>query len=262
MRVAAILTAAGSGSRLGHALPKALVPAGERPLVVHAARNLAASGVVDEIVVTVPRTHTAAFASAMTHADLHGVPVRLAVGGPTRQASVAAGLAELERAVDVVLVHDAARAFAPPALVRRVVDAVRAGHRAVVPGVPLADTVVRVDPDGAVHGVDRATLRAVQTPQGFDRALLDLAHARATAEAGDDATAATDDASLCARLGEPVTLVDGSDTAVKITTPRDLALAQVLAAEADAASRAADEAEGDASGAGPAPSEGAGVVAR
>lgn len=231
MRVAAILTAAGSGSRLGHALPKALVPAGEHALVVHAARNLAASGSVDEIVVTVPRTHLAAFASAMTHADLHGVPVRLAVGGATRQASVAAGLAELGPGVEVVLVHDAARAFAPPALVRRVVDSVRAGHRAVVPGVPLTDTVVRVEADGGVHGVDRATLRAVQTPQGFERALLDLAHARAQADAQDDATAATDDASLCARLGEPVTLVEGSDAAVKITTPRDLALAQVLAAE-------------------------------
>ncbi|NCT91935.1 2-C-methyl-D-erythritol 4-phosphate cytidylyltransferase [Cellulomonas sp. APG4] len=246
MRVAAILTAAGSGSRLGHALPKALVPAGDDALVVHAARNLAASGVVDEIVVTVPRTHLAAFASAMTHADLHGVPVRLAVGAGTRQASVAAGLAELGPDVDVVLVHDAARAFAPPALVRRVADAVREGHRAVVPGVPLADTVVQVDEDGDVHGVDRATLRVVQTPQGFDRALLDRAHARAAARAQDDATAATDDASLCARLGEPVTLVEGADAAVKITTPRDLALAQVLAAEASAAAQVA-----------PAPADGA-----
>src|SRR5690606_17747778 len=124
------------------------------------------------------------------------VPVRLVVGGATRQASVAAGLALLGPEVDVVLAHDAARALAPASLVQRVVAAVRDGNRVVVPGLALADSVVQVS-DGGARPVDRNALRAVQTPQGFDRALLDRAHAAAADRASDEASAATDDASLC-----------------------------------------------------------------
>jgi 2-C-methyl-D-erythritol 4-phosphate cytidylyltransferase len=228
--VAAVLTAAGSGARLGHALPKALVEVAGTPLVVHAAQALAVSGVVDHIVVTVPAEHQAAFATAMTHAgvDLRDVPVTLVVGGATRQASVAAGLAAVGPDVDVVLVHDAARAFAPPALVVAVVEAVRSGHRAVVPGLAVTDSVVEVV-DGVAVPVDRDRLRAVQTPQGFDRALLDRAHANGAGLADDEATAATDDASMCAALGEPVTVIDGSERAMKVTTPRDLMVAELLA---------------------------------
>lgn len=244
MVTAAVLTAAGSGTRLGAAGPKALVGLAGTSLLRRAAQNLARSGVVEHLVVTVPAGAEAAF-----RAELAGVPglaaadratpgvaLQVVAGGGSRQASVAAGLAVLPPEVDVVLVHDAARALAGPALVRRVAAAVRSGRRAVVPVLPLADTVKRVGPaevDGAapvLATVPRADLRAVQTPQGFDRALLDAAHAAGAARAGDEATAATDDAALVEALGETVWAVEGEEQAMKITTPRDLAVAEALLA--------------------------------
>ncbi len=245
MTTLAILTAAGSGTRLGRDVPKALVDLGGSPLVLHAARCLAASGVVDRIVVTAP-AGLAGAVSDVVAADAHvACPVRVVDGGPTRQASVAAGLALAGPEDDVVLVHDAARPLAPPELVRRVVAAVRAGHPAVVPGLPVTDTIKRVSPAAAtrasaarpdpgpvvervVDTPDRALLRAVQTPQGFDRALLQRAHAAGAARAAQEDVAATDDAGLVEALGEEVHVVAGEESALKITTERDLALARVL----------------------------------
>lgn len=238
MSTAAILTAAGSGTRLGLPGPKALVELAGVPLVLHAARRLAASGVVASIVVTVPPGRAGGFRALLggpVRPGL-GVPVAVVEGSTSRQASVAAGLAALpaDADVDVVLVHDAARALASPGLVRAVESAVRSGHRAVVPGLPVADTIKQVgEPvDGAapvVATVPRATMRAVQTPQGFERALLDAAHAAGADRAADEATAATDDAALVEALGEQVWVVPGEEGAMKITTTRDLAVAELLA---------------------------------
>lgn len=271
MRTAAVLTAAGSGSRLGHRLPKALVPLDGTPLLTHAARRLVASGGVDVLVVTVPDGHDAAFRAALDDAvpqgDGDAVAVLVVTGGPSRQASVAAALAVLPADVDVVLVHDAARALVPPSLVRRVVDAVRSGNPAVIPALVVTDTVVEVgvgvlpvdagrgegrDPAGrsgraaaeplvlpVARTLDRAALRAVQTPQGFDRAVLDEAHAAAADRAHDERVAATDDASLVALLGRPVVAVAGDERALKITSPRDLALAHLVLDQG--ASSSADE---------------------
>ncbi|MEE6295584.1 2-C-methyl-D-erythritol 4-phosphate cytidylyltransferase [Georgenia wangjunii] len=249
----AVLTAAGSGTRLGHARPKALVELDGEPLVLRAARALAASGCVAHVVVTAPVDHACdvaalfpAAAGAVRGTETPGVihsgtvpgtdvPVTVVVGGSTRQASVAAGLTALPDDVDVVLVHDAARALATPELVRRVVDAVRAGHRAVVPAVPVSDTIKEVDVGSADGGgapvrrtLDRAVLRAVQTPQGFDRAQLEAAHAAGLARAADEGLAASDDAGLVEAMGEPVWVVPGEVVAMKITTPLDLALAELL----------------------------------
>lgn len=150
-------------------------------------------------------------------------------GGATRQRSVWHGLQALaESDVDVVLVHDAARCLAPPGLFARVTAAVRAGSDAVVPALAVTDTIRAVD-DGIV---DRARLRAVQTPQGFRRDVLLSAHAEAAAQADDESTAATDDAGLVERHGGTVVLVDGDPLAFKITTPFDLVLAEgVLAGD-------------------------------
>lgn len=238
MPTAAILTAAGSGTRLGLPGPKALVELAGVPLVLHAARRLASSGVVASVVVTVPPGRAAGFRALLAGPVRPGlgVPVTVVEGSTSRQASVAAGLAALGAEVDVVLVHDAARALASPDLVRVVEGAVRSGHRAVVPGLPVADTIKQVgEPAGAdgaapvVATVPRATMRAVQTPQGFDRALLDAAHAAGADRAASEATAATDDASLVEALGEQVWVVDGEESAMKITTTRDLAVAELLA---------------------------------
>jgi len=218
----AILTAAGSGLRLGHPEPKALVRLHETPLLQHAARRLVMSGVIDHLVVTAPDGHESICRALLPEADV-------VVGGATRQESVAAGLARVPDSSDVVLVHDAARPLASPELIRRVVAAVRAGHRAVVPGVPVTDTITAVDPgaEGATAArgtVPRAGLRAVQTPQGFDRTVLDAAHAAHRLDGG----LVTDDAGLVELLGEPVWLVPGEESAMKITTARDLALAELL----------------------------------
>lgn len=222
MTLGAVLTAAGSGSRLGHALPKALVPVAGRPLVAHAAARLRAAGVT-HLVVTAGADHLEEVRAAV--ADPGAVVV---AGGPSRQASVAAGLAALAPEVGIVLVHDAARPFAPVALIDRVVAAVREGHGAVVPGLAVTDTVVRAPevPGAVTGGADRSELRNVQTPQGFDRALLERAHAAAADRAATEATAATDDASLVAALGEPVWTVPGDPAAAKITTATDLAAAE------------------------------------
>lgn len=251
MTTAAILTAAGSGSRFGAAVPKALVQLAGMPLVVHAARRLAGSGVIDLIVVTAPAEFVAEFQAVIegaVHRAADGVvdvPVRLVVGRASRQGSVAAALETLPPEVDVVLVHDAARPLAPGSLIARVVAAVRSGSRAVIPALAVTDTIVEVSdttPGAAgstgsaaarlavVANPDRAALRIVQTPQGFDRAVLDRAHAAAAHRAGDEASSATDDASLVAALGEVVHVVPGDPDAAKITTPRDLAAAELTLA--------------------------------
>jgi 2-C-methyl-D-erythritol 4-phosphate cytidylyltransferase len=125
-----------------------------------------------------------------------------------------------------VLVHDAARALTPPELVVRVVEALRAGHSAVVPALALSDTVKAVDANGVVLGTpERAGLRAVQTPQGFTTELLLRAYQRA---ADSSAADFTDDASLVEHIGGQVQVVDGDPLAFKITTRLDILLAQAI----------------------------------
>ena len=140
---------------------------------------------------------------------------------------MAAGLAALSDQVGVVLVHDAARCLAPAGVFGRVVEAVRDGALAVVPGVPVVDTIKQVDSAGRVVATpERSQLRAVQTPQGFRRDVLERAHA----ESSPESIAATDDATLVERLGETVVVVDGDPRALKVTTPADLeGAARILA---------------------------------
>ncbi|GAB3582107.1 2-C-methyl-D-erythritol 4-phosphate cytidylyltransferase [Calidifontibacter terrae] len=214
--VGVVVVAAGMGTRLGAGIPKALVAVDGEPLVVHAMRAIGAMAHPHEVVVVVPPTHRAQFAQALSGA-------RLVDGGAERTDSVAAGLAALGPAVQIVLVHDAARAFAPAALFDRVVAAVGEGADAVVPGLPVVDTIKEVDGDDVVTATaDRARLRAVQTPQGFRRAALEKAHA--------GGASATDDAALVERAGGSVRVVPGDPLAHKVTTPADLERLQVPAA--------------------------------
>jgi 2-C-methyl-D-erythritol 4-phosphate cytidylyltransferase len=209
-----IVAAAGSGLRLGADLPKALVPLAGRPLVCWAVDALRAGG-VDEVVVAVPETERAAFAAVL------GGDVVLVAGGPTRTASVRAALAAVTDA-DVVLVHDAARPLTPPDVVARVLAALAAGAPAVVPVLPVADTVVVVEGEEITEAVPRATLRRVQTPQGFTRAALVDAYA-----ALEDGAELTDDAAVVRAAGHPVTTVDGDERAAKVTVSHDLELAEL-----------------------------------
>lgn len=224
---AVVVVAAGSGTRLGHGIPKALVPLAGRPLLEHALRGIAEAGIADRVLVTVPAGDLELSALARAHGAL---PV---TGGATRAASVRAALAELGRtgpSCTGVLVHDAARCLTPPSVFRSVAQHLRAGGRAVVPVLPVADTMRRVDDAGRSLGtVDRTALRAVQTPQGFDLALL-RAVDRAAAEAGADPETVTDDASLVEAHAPDVVVrtVPGHEHAFKITRPLDLVLAEAV----------------------------------
>ena len=149
-------------------------------------------------------------------------------GGQTRQQSVALCLAALPDDVDVVLVHDAARPLVPSELIDSVSAAVRNSADAVVPAVPVTDTIKQIDTAGRVEKtIDREVLRAAQTPQGFARIILESAH-RAAAEDGIDDL--TDDAGLVERIGQPVLVIPGSEDGFKVTRPMDLALAESVLA--------------------------------
>ncbi|ADV66702.1 2-C-methyl-D-erythritol 4-phosphate cytidylyltransferase [Deinococcus maricopensis] len=212
MKVAALIPAAGSGTRLGLG-PKAYVEVAGRSLLAWSVAALAPHA--DEVLVALPGGL----------ALPRGVPARTVVGGATRQASVQ----QLLRATDadVVLVHDAARPFVPARVVQDVRAAAQADGAATA-ALPCADTLVRADAPGSARwgeAVPRADMWAVQTPQGFARAVLLAAHAQAE----QDGFEGTDDAGLVARLGARVTLVPGDARAFKVTTPGDLQLAAALA---------------------------------
>lgn len=211
MNVAALIPAAGEGTRLGLG-PKAFVEVGGRSLLARAVDALAPH--VGEVVVALP--DGASFAGA-----------RVVAGGPTRQATVRALLDATD--AEFVLIHDAARPFLSPAVIARVLAAAREAGAATA-ALPVADTLVR----GAAGGgagvgwagvVPREGMWAVQTPQGFRRALLREAHAAAERDGHN----ATDDAGLVARLGREVRLVEGDARLFKVTAPGDLALAEALA---------------------------------
>lgn len=220
MSVFALVPAAGTGERLGAATPKAFVRVAGRELLVHAVDRLISAG-VDHVIV-------AAAADQVERArKTVGNHAAVVVGGIDRTASVAAALAVVDEDAEVILVHDAARAFAPPELISDVIAAVRAGQPAVVPVLPVVDTIRGVRADGSLAGTfDRDQLRVVQTPQGFEPTLLRRAHAAAKAWG----QSATDDAGLVEALGVTIGTVPGDRAAFKITTPVDLDEAERLMA--------------------------------
>ncbi|MFB7467609.1 2-C-methyl-D-erythritol 4-phosphate cytidylyltransferase [Streptomyces sp. NPDC056224] len=235
-RTAAVIPAAGRGVRLGPGAPKALRALGGIPMLVHAVRAMARSRAVSLVVVVAPSDGAAEVRLLL---DEHALPdrteVRVVPGGDTRQESVRAGLDALPADVTCVLVHDAARPLVPVETVDSVVDAVRDGAPAVVPGLPLADTVKEVepgrhgDPEPVLGTPERARLRAVQTPQGFDLATLRRAHEEFAAGTADG-EGATDDAGMVERLGVTVVVVPGHEEAFKVTRPLDLVLAEAVLA--------------------------------
>uniref|UniRef100_UPI00404A0086 2-C-methyl-D-erythritol 4-phosphate cytidylyltransferase n=1 Tax=Candidatus Planktophila sp. TaxID=2175601 RepID=UPI00404A0086 len=207
--IAAIIAAAGSGERFGASIPKALIQLGDRTLLEHAVASI--SAVADQIVVTAPSGYEEQIKS------LVGDDIVVVTGGATRSESVRAGLAAVKGA-DFVLVHDAARSLASVDLAKRVVDCLKGGAVAVVPVLPVVDTLQQVGADNnVVAAVDRAQLRRVQTPQGFTYSVLQEVH--------QGAQDATDDSTLALNAGHKVQTVIGEERALKITTPSDLATA-------------------------------------
>ena len=222
--VGVVVVAAGSGTRLGAGLPKAFVPLRGRPLLGYAVDTVARLPRLAALVVVAPPGLADPTGPSWAGVALPPDAVVVA-GGASRTDSVAAGLAALGD-VDVVLVHDAARCLTPLEVFERVVEAVRGGAAGAVPGIALVDTVKAVDAQGVITGTpDRASLRAVQTPQGFAREVLVAAYA--------GGSAATDDAALVELGGHHVIVVEGDPLAFKVTTRDDLEHAErVLALRA------------------------------
>lgn len=232
-RTAAVIPAVSRGVRLGPGAPKALRALGGTPMLIHAVRAMAASRAVSLVVVVAPPDGAPEVKNLL---DEHALPERtdylVVPGGDTRQESVRLGLDALPEDISVVLVHDAARPLVPVDTVDAVIEAVRDGAPAVVPALPLADTVKEVEPgvpgepEPVLGTPVRARLRAVQTPQGFDRATLVRAHGAVAV----DGEGATDDAGMVERLGAPVVVVPGHEEAFKVTRPLDLVLAEAVLA--------------------------------
>lgn len=212
-----VVVAAGSGTRAGEGIPKQYRPLSGRRVLdwsLEAARSVSAG-----IVLVVP---AAELDREEPLADL------VVAGGETRSDSVRCGLAEVPEDVGTVLVHDAARPLASPALFEAVVAAVEAGADAAVPAVPVTDTIKRIAGGTVVETPDRSTLVAVQTPQGFRAEVLRRAHA-----GGGEAS---DDAALVEALGARVVVVPGDPDNVKVTHPGDIERIEALVPEGSARS--------------------------
>jgi 2-C-methyl-D-erythritol 4-phosphate cytidylyltransferase len=213
----AVIVAAGRGERLGGDRPKAFAKVNGRALLAESLERLEASDLVDSIVIVAPEGWEEP--TILLAEELGAGKVSASVsGGATRTESVRAGVAEVPEEALVVLVHDAARPFLPGDVIERVLAPLGEGWDGAVPALPVADTLKRAGPDGAVaETVDRSGLYAVQTPQAF------LADVLRKALAG-----AVEDASDCAALveaqGGRVKLVEGDRRLVKVTTAEDLAL--------------------------------------
>lgn len=232
MTIAAVVTAAGYGTRLGATEPKALVHVADRTLLAWALSHVAP--LVDTVVVTAPPTHLAQVRSECESA-LAAFPdlgVSVIAGGQSRQESVAAAITALaaseQPAPEIVMIHDAARAFMPTAAMAAAITAVQDGADGAIPVVPVVDTIVSAPGTDGTLGelVDRERLRAVQTPQVFTLASLRDAHARA-----GDLNAATDDASLVVAAGYRVVAVDGHSWGFKVTRAEDLDWATHIATQ-------------------------------
>lgn len=219
-----VLAAAGSGSRLGADRPKAFVALGGRPLVARSLELLEEHPAVDGVVMVVPAGWEERASLLVEDAGAGKVAAAVA-GGETRAESVAAGLEAVPRAAGVVLVHDAARPFAGADLVDRVLAGL-ADADGAVPAVPLSDTVKEVAGRAVRRTLDRASLVAVQTPQGFRADALRRAYTASPARLH----AATDCASLLEAEGMRVVTVPGDRGNLKVTDPWDLRLAEALVA--------------------------------
>ena len=206
-KTAAIIAAAGIGHRLGANLPKSLVKLIDKTLLEHAVANLAP--VAQLLIVTAPAGYEEEYKKLL------GEEVEVITGGVLRSDSIRIAIAKIPNNYEYVLVHDAARALASTRLASEVINQLIRGQQAVIPTLEVIDTIKEVDNQGYVRNtLNRASLKIVQTPQGFNRSVLERAH-----QASEDAT---DDAALVEALGIKVKTIAGEDQAFKITTKGDI----------------------------------------
>lgn len=222
-RTHVIIVAAGAGSRFGSSLPKQFHPLGRqpRPVLMHTIDAFRLSGFSDDDITVVISSEMTGLWKELCH-DLDFTSPHIVAGGETRFHSVRNAVGSLDiKQGDRILVHDGARPLVTGGVISRVTEALNS-HSAVVPVVPVTDSIRCVGPDGVSVAVDRAPFRSVQTPQGFDGKVL------AEAYKADFSPAFTDDASVVENNGTVVTLVDGDPVNIKITSPRDISVAEAL----------------------------------
>jgi 2-C-methyl-D-erythritol 4-phosphate cytidylyltransferase len=218
-----VAVAAGSGSRLGAGIPKALVRLQGVPLLVHALRRFEPLDILHDAVIVCPSSYEEPFAriasEAFPDADFTVTP-----GGAERRDSVREGLKRLEASTDIVVIHDAARPFIDPKHAAATIDAAQRWGAATV-ALPCSDTILMSDSIGFMAPTpDRRRMWACQTPQTFKAGLIRRAHQMARLQGVE----ATDDATLAQRAGNQVKLIEGSPQNLKITTPVDMAIAETL----------------------------------
>ncbi|MBR4080823.1 MAG: 2-C-methyl-D-erythritol 4-phosphate cytidylyltransferase [Clostridia bacterium] len=218
----ALILAGGSGSRMGAGRNKVLLPLGGKAVMSRSVEAFLPHA--DRLVIVVRPEDEADIRAAFLRDDIPCDGLIFAHGGETRQDSVWNGLQALPAGCDFVMIHDGARCLVDSDTIRRVKDSVeRCGSG--VAAIPAVDTIKQVDAHNvAVATPDRATLRAIQTPQGFRTELIRRAHEQAQA----DGFLGTDDASLLEYCGLPVQLVEGHRRNIKLTTPEDMIMAESL----------------------------------
>lgn len=217
MKIGVLLLAAGSGKRFGGEIPKQYRDVAGQALILHTLNSLAVEPRIEVVLPVIAKGDTW-FESIVSHQTWSFELLKAVVGGEERSISMAAGLAALPKDIDMVAVHDAARAMPSPALLKHVFD-VADLHGAAVPSLAVHDTIKRIDSDGKVlETPDRSSLVAVQTPQVAKRLWFESALKR---EAGR-LHLHTDDASVLEAAGYPVYISDGDVDNRKVTTPDDL----------------------------------------
>lgn len=220
--VGVVIVAGGASTRTaGQELKQFRWVAG-KPMLLHSLQTFMARPDVASVVCVLPREYVADPPPWIFQCDVDRL--LLSVGGRTRTESVRNGLADLPNEATIALIHDAARPLVDEAMIERVLERVRAGE-CVVPALPVVDTIKESDDAGRVsRTVDRARLWRAQTPQGFPRELIERAHR----EARVAGATGTDDAELCERIGIPVSIVPGSDRAMKVTDEGDFERVEAL----------------------------------
>ncbi len=223
--VGVVIVAGGSGSRAGGTELKQLRWVAGKPMLLHSLQSFQAIPEVAMVVCVLPKQYAGDPPPWIFQSDTERMLI--SVGGKTRAESVANGLEDLPAECKTVLIHDAARPLVTSAMIRRVIAEAKRGHGAIA-ALPVVDTLKRVGDDGRItETVSRTGLWRAQTPQGFPREIIERAHREA--KTGGWHAEATDDAALCERIGVPVHVVRGSETALKVTEPDDFARAERLA---------------------------------
>ncbi len=221
-----LIPAAGVGRRMGSDRNKLLMPLLNQPILAWTLKAAAASSIhwIGIICQPVDRPDIEQMVNDLTRQKLLQKPVAFIQGGDTRQASVFNGLQALPKDATHVLIHDGARCLATPALFNRCAEAALK-TQGFIAAVPVKDTIKQVDAQRMItHTPDRAQLWAAQTPQGFEVALLKQCHAKGQQQNWQ----VTDDAALLEKCGVPVSIVEGEETNLKVTTPVDLAIARFI----------------------------------